>query len=76
MLRKRLDKSSNDQGEQVTTSPMDDHEQISLIDELRKQALEDYEFQQKIYLCVCFLFAGISIYISEFHGVHVNLIVR
>lgn len=76
-LRQRSTKSHID-AEESRKKPflLEEHEQITLVDELRKQARQDYEFQRKSLKILCLLFAGISLYLSEFHGIHVSLPVR
>ena len=74
-IRKRVF-NEEDHAKSESVVPMEEHEQIGLVEELRKQASEDYKFQRKCMKILCLLFSAISLYLSEYHGVHVSLAVR
>jgi len=72
----REDDACKDRKDLGDTVMLEEHEQSKIISELKQQAFNDYNQQRKALTGICILFAGISMYLSEFHGVHVNLFLR
>mmetsp|Transcript_7815 Transcript_7815/g.11548 ORF Transcript_7815/g.11548 Transcript_7815/m.11548 type:complete len:183 (-) Transcript_7815:362-910(-) len=80
-LRKRRNPGGTSMtGEEENTctyaEPIDVDEQIKLISELREQAVKDYEYQKVAINYICIFTAGMSLYLSEYHGIPVGLIFR
>jgi len=75
-IRQRHQARTGEDHDLGDTVMLEEHEQLKIISELKQQAFNDCNQQRKALTGICILFAGISMYLSEFHGVHVNLFLR